>query len=85
MFRLQHETMNVCQPNVARFVHMVCRFDKIKVIFLGLRFTFDARANLSLVQIKVIYDYYSSKRIIPFFIGEEELLSTIFELSRNAL
>ena len=55
------------------------------VIFLGLRFTFDARANLSLVQIKVIYDYYSSKRIIPFFIGEEELLSTIFELSRNAL
>ena len=54
--------MNVCQPNVARFVHMVCRFDKIKV--LGLRFTFDARTNLSLVQINVIYDYYSSKRIV---------------------
>ena len=75
--------MNVCQPNVARFVHMVCRFDKIKV--LGLRFTFDARTNLSLVQIKVIYDYYPSKRIIPFFTGEGELLSTIFELWRNAL
>ena len=26
MFRLQHETMNVCQTNVVRFVHMVCRF-----------------------------------------------------------
>ena len=57
--------MNVCQPNVARFVHMVCRFDKIKV--LGLRFTFDARTNLSLVQINVIYDYYSSKRIVRSF------------------
>ena len=29
MFRLEHETMNVCQRNVARFGHVECRFDKI--------------------------------------------------------
>ena len=28
MFRLEHETMNVCQRNVARFGHVECRFDK---------------------------------------------------------
>ena len=26
MFRLEHETMNVCQRNVVCFVHMECRF-----------------------------------------------------------
>ena len=35
MFRLEHETMNVCQRNVARFVHVYCRFDKINDIFQG--------------------------------------------------
>ena len=33
MFRLEHETMNVCQRNVARFGHVECRFDKINDIF----------------------------------------------------
>ena len=33
MFRLELETMNVCQRNVARFVQ--CRFDKINDIFQG--------------------------------------------------
>ena len=36
MFRLDHETMNVCQRNVARFAHVYCRFDKINDIFQGL-------------------------------------------------
>ena len=31
MFRLEHEAMNVCQRNVARFGHVECMFDKIKV------------------------------------------------------
>ena len=31
MFRLEHETMNVCQRNVARFGHVECMFDKVKV------------------------------------------------------
>ena len=35
MFRLGHETMNVCQRNVARFVHVQCMFDKINDIFQG--------------------------------------------------
>ena len=35
MFRLEHETMNVCQRNVARFGHVECRFDKINDIFQG--------------------------------------------------
>ena len=35
MFRLEHEAMNVCQRNVARFVHVWCRFDKINDIFQG--------------------------------------------------
>ena len=35
MFRLEHETMNVCQRNVARFGHMECMFDKVNDIFQG--------------------------------------------------
>ena len=35
MFRLEIETMDVCQRNVARFVHVECRFDKIEDIFQG--------------------------------------------------
>ena len=35
MFRLEHETMNVCQRNVVRFGHVECRFDKINDIFSG--------------------------------------------------
>ena len=33
MFRLEHETMNVCQRNVAHFWSRGCRFDKINDIF----------------------------------------------------
>ena len=35
MFRFEHETMHVCQRNVARFVNVECRFHKIKHIFQG--------------------------------------------------
>ena len=35
MFPLEHETMNVCQRNVARFAHVECGFDKINDIFQG--------------------------------------------------
>ena len=35
MFRLGHETMNVCQRNVPRFAHVDCSFDKIKDMFQG--------------------------------------------------
>ena len=37
------------------------------------------------MQIKVIYDYYSSKRVTPFFIGEEELLEYDFEALKERL
>lgn len=36
MFRSEHETMNVCQRNVASFGHVECRFDKINDIYQGL-------------------------------------------------
>ena len=36
MFCLEHETMNVCQRNVACFVRMKCRFDKITTFFMVL-------------------------------------------------
>ena len=35
MFRLGHETMNVCQRNAARFGGVECMFDKINDIFEG--------------------------------------------------
>ena len=35
MFRLEHETTNVCQRNVAYFWSRGCRFDKINDIFQG--------------------------------------------------
>ena len=35
MFCLGHETMNVCQRNVARFALVESRFDKIKDMFQG--------------------------------------------------
>ena len=35
MFRLEHETMNVCQKIVARFGHVECMFDKVNDIFQG--------------------------------------------------
>ena len=35
MFRLEHETMNVCQRNVTRFAHVECMFDKINDVFQG--------------------------------------------------
>ena len=40
---------------------------------------------MSLVQIKVIYDYYSSKRVTPFFIGEKELLEYDFPAFKERL
>ena len=33
MFRLEHETMNVCQRNMARFGHVEGMFDKVNKIF----------------------------------------------------
>ena len=36
MFHLEHETLNVCQRNVAHFAHVECMFDKINDIFQGL-------------------------------------------------
>ena len=50
---------------------------KFKGIFQGLHRTLSQTfmsASTSLVQINVIYDYYSSKCANPLFIGEEELL-----------
>ena len=58
---------------------MESRFDKVRDISQGLHRTLSdtfTSASMSLVQIKVIYDYYSSKRVTPFFIGEEELLES---------
>ena len=40
---------------------------------------------MSLVQIKVIYDYYSFKRVTPFFIEEEELLDYDFQAFKECL
>ena len=51
MFRLEHETMNVCQRNMARFGHVECMFDKVNNIFQGfgsllsLRLQKDGRAK----------------------------------------
>ena len=33
IFRLEHETMNVCQRNVTRFGHVECMFDNINDMF----------------------------------------------------
>ena len=35
MFRLEHETMNVCQRNVTRFAYVDCMFYKLMTFFLG--------------------------------------------------
>ena len=35
MFHLGHETMNVCQRNMAHFGHEECMFDKFNNIFQG--------------------------------------------------
>ena len=51
MFRLKHETMNVCGRNVARFGHVECSFDKINDSFqcfgslASLRFPKDGSAK----------------------------------------
>ena len=55
--------MNVCDRNVACFARVECRFDKIKDVFQGVHRTLSdtfTSASMSLVQIKVVYDYYSS-------------------------
>ena len=60
MFRLEHETLNVCQRNIARFVHVECRFDKIKDIFQGfgslmsLRLQKDRGANSKQLWTKIL-------------------------------
>ena len=35
MFRLGHETVSICQRNMARFGHVECMFDKVDNIFQG--------------------------------------------------
>ena len=51
LFRLEHETMNVCERNVARFGHVERMFDKVNDIFQGfgslasLRLQKDGRAK----------------------------------------
>ena len=67
---------------------MESRFDKIRDISQGLHRTLSdtfTSASMSLVQIKVIYDYYSSKRVTPFFIVEEELLEYDFQAFKERL
>ena len=67
---------------------MESRFDKFKDISQGLQRTLNdtfTSASMSLVQIKVINDYYSSKRVTPFFIGEEELLEYNFQAFKERL
>ena len=76
--------MNVCQRNVARFAHVECRFDIFQGFHRTLSDTFTS-ATMSLLQIKVIYDYYSSKQVTPFFIAEEELLDYDFEAFKERL
>ena len=59
MFRLEHETMNVCQRNVARFAHVECMLDKINNIFqdfgslVSLRLQKDRRATRKQVWTKL--------------------------------
>ena len=40
---------------------------------------FPKNLKMCLVQVKVIYDYYTSKRVTPFFIAEDELLEYDFQ------
>ena len=55
-----------------------------KVLHRTLSDTFTS-ASMSLVQLKVMSDYYSSKRVTPFFIGEDELLEYDFEAFKERL
>ena len=47
IFRLGHETMNVCQKNVARFGLVECIFDKVNDIFQGFGSLVSLRRGLS--------------------------------------
>lgn len=38
---------------------------------------------MSLIQIKVVYNYYSSTRITPIYILEEELQNSSFEVFKS--
>ena len=40
---------------------------------------FDNCNTMSVVKIKIVYDYYSNRRVTPFFIREEELVSLGFD------
>ena len=76
--------MNVCM-NVARFVHVESRFDKIRDISQGLHRSLSdtfTSASMSLVQIMVIYDYNSSKRVTHSY-RRRNFWSTISKRSRN--
>ena len=42
-----------------------------------------AYGEMSLIQIKVVYNYYSSKRITPIYILEEELQNSSFEVFKT--
>ena len=61
MFRLEHETMNVCQRNVARFALVEGMFDKINDVFQGfgslvsLRLQKDRRAKSNLIWTNLSY------------------------------
>ena len=47
--------------------------------------TWSVEVEMVLVQIKVVYDYYSSKRTTLFFVTEEELLNKDFQDFKNLL
>ena len=56
MFHLEQETMKVCQRNVALFLHIECKFDKIKDIFQGFG---------SLLSLRLRKDRGSKSKQIP--------------------
>ena len=54
MFRLKHETMNVCQRNVARFAHVECMFDKINDI---MRSSLDRTSHPVRCELFIVFFY----------------------------
>ena len=62
MFRLKHETMNVCQRNVARFAHVECMFDKINDIMRSSldRTSHPVRCELFIVFFLYVIDSFVS-------------------------
>ena len=52
------------------FLHVLCRFRKDFT-----KFYFE----MVLVQMKVVYSYYSTERVTPIFVSEEELLDLNYD------